>query len=97
MTDAEFQIKPEKGAAKLDTSEWPLLLKVNLILSYNIHAFPLPTRIIVPKNDSNLSLNAMATTYHPIQKKACQITNTPTINTISIFSLISIFIFVAIT
>lgn len=28
MVEAEFQIKPEKGAASIDTSTWPLLLKV---------------------------------------------------------------------
>ena len=31
MVEAEFQIKPEKGAASVDTSSWPLLLKVRLI------------------------------------------------------------------
>jgi len=29
MVEAEFQIKPEKGAASIDTSTWPLLLKVS--------------------------------------------------------------------
>ena len=28
MVESEFQIKPEKGAATVDTSTWPLLLKV---------------------------------------------------------------------
>ena len=30
MVDTEFQIKPEKGVASVDTSTWPLLLKVSI-------------------------------------------------------------------
>lgn len=28
-TDDSFHLKPESGAAAVDTSDWPLLLKVN--------------------------------------------------------------------
>ena len=38
MVEAEFQIKPEKGAASIDTSTWPLLLKVSQVLSVTTNA-----------------------------------------------------------
>ena len=28
MVETDFQIKPEKGGASVDTASWPLLLKV---------------------------------------------------------------------
>lgn len=31
MSTTDFQIKSEKGTASIDTSTWPLLLKVRLI------------------------------------------------------------------
>ena len=37
LTDRQqksFAIKPEKGIASMDTSDWPLLLKVRLILVF---------------------------------------------------------------
>ncbi len=33
----DFQIKPSKGGAALDTSNWPLLLKV-LSIAYSSHS-----------------------------------------------------------
>jgi len=37
MTD--YQIKPEKSAPKIDTSSWPLLLKVRTVLTHQLFAF----------------------------------------------------------
>jgi hypothetical protein len=31
MVETEYSIKPESGTPKLDTSDWPLLLKVIII------------------------------------------------------------------
>jgi hypothetical protein len=31
----DFQIKPSSGGASLDTSKWPLLLKVKSHITYN--------------------------------------------------------------
>ena len=31
MVETEYSIKPESGTPKLDTSDWPLLLKVIFI------------------------------------------------------------------
>jgi hypothetical protein len=32
----EFSIKPEKGNVTLDTSDWPLLLKVKYLFIYKL-------------------------------------------------------------
>jgi len=37
MVETEYAIKPESGAPKLDTSDWPLLLKV-IIISLSLSA-----------------------------------------------------------
>lgn len=34
MVETEYTIKPESGTPKLDTSDWPLLLKV-ILSSYS--------------------------------------------------------------
>ena len=40
MVEADFQIKPEKGGASVDTASWPLLLKVRIIPSLSHKTYP---------------------------------------------------------
>jgi hypothetical protein len=50
---AEFSIKPEKGLPQMDTSSWPLLLKVMYLLQSTS-----PTRKSKSRRHSEMNLGA---------------------------------------
>ena len=91
MTDTEYMIKPEKGKASLDTSDWPLLLKVRILFHSNL--FVRITIEIPPK----IGLKCLQFPVSKAYKNGVSDRLLPTINTIShfVFNLCFNCVFVA--